>query len=146
MEYRKKLGSYDFPDQFLEIELEELEVALYAPPAEREEEPFSNITVSFGKNPYRLMEHKIFKNAILKQLKGKEDMFVEPQFSGFGKYVRNGIPMYQFEIRESNGVVTRQCYLVGEKKHCLFQETTYEEDPVMDQALENAVASFQWGE
>ena len=24
MEYRKKLGSYDFPDQFLEIELEDL--------------------------------------------------------------------------------------------------------------------------
>ena len=146
MEYRKKFGTYDFPDQFLEIELEDIDVALYAPPSEKAEENFSNITVSYRENPYRQMEHKIFKNAILKQLKEKEKLFEDPQLSGFGKFVGKGIPMYQFEIKESNGVVTRQCYLVGEKRHCLFQETTYEADPVMDQALENAVASFQWGE
>ena len=83
MEYRKKFGTYDFPDQFLEIELEDIDVALYAPPSEKTEENFSNITVSYRENPYRQMEHTIFKNAILKQLKEKEKLFVDPQLSGF---------------------------------------------------------------
>lgn len=62
---------------------------------------------------------------------------IEMHFNYNGDY-------YCFAITESNGTVTTQYYIIGEKKYCLIQETNYDKSEECDDATMEAVNSFTW--
>ena len=55
-----------------------------------------------------------------------------------------GYTLLTFAITESNGTVTTQYYIIGEKKYCLIQETNYDKSEECDDATMEAVNSFTW--
>ena len=55
-----------------------------------------------------------------------------------------GYTLLTFAITESNGTVTTQYYIIGEKKYCLIQETNYDKSEECDNATMEAVNSFTW--
>ena len=93
---------------------------------------------------YSEEEYEQFEKAILQQLSSKIGQLDNATLKGTAGTTDQGYTLLTFAITESNGTVTTQYYIIGEKKYCLIQETNYDKSEECDDATMEAVNSFTW--
>ena len=80
----------------------------------------------------------------VQQLSSKIGQLDNATLKGTAGTTDQGYTLLTFAITESNGTVTTQYYIIGEKKYCLIQETNYDKSEECDDATMEAVNSFTW--
>ncbi|MEF9939124.1 MAG: hypothetical protein RR768_03250 [Clostridium sp.] len=144
--YKKSFGEFIVPENWIESDYSQQEKYVYAKEETDNEEEFNNFVIGYGKNNYSVEEHEQFRQAILQQLSANLNEFDNATLNGEGTYTEQGDVLYIFKITEENGIVTTQYYIIGEKKHCMIQETNYDSSEECDEATKKAVNSFVWAD
>ena len=103
-----------------------------------------DIMKGWSESDYSEEEYKQFEKAILQQLSSKIGQLDNATLKGTAGTTDQGYTLLTFAITESNGTVTTQYYIIGEKKYCLIQETNYDKSEECDNATMEAVNSFTW--
>ena len=103
-----------------------------------------DIMKGWSESDYSEEEYEQFEKAILQQLSSKIGQLDNATLKGTAGTTDQGYTLLTFAITESNGTVTTQYYIIGEKKYCLIQETNYDKSEECDDATMEAVNSFTW--
>lgn len=144
--FKKDFGTYRLPNNWVESEEHSTENKFfYILQDDEDKERPNNISINEGKNRYSKLNHKQFKEAILRQLNmqinGEDDITINAS----GSYTDNNYILYTFVINEQNeNITTIQYYIVGDYKYILIQETVFGESEETDNAAEEIVNSFKW--
>lgn len=96
-----------------------------------------------GRNAYAADESEDFKDAIMRQLAmqiGNSDA----QLDGYGSTTDAGDVEYVFTITDDDGSVTKQYYIVGDRRFCLIQLSNYTGSDAADDAADEMADSFVW--
>ncbi len=115
---------------------------------EEDEQP-DNISVEMGTNRYSADEHLQFRDAIVRQL-AVQMSGVKGMLTGDGTFTDNGDVLYILTMTEEpaeeggQGIVTRQYYIVGEKRYVLVHLTIFSGDEAVQQAADKLAKSFVW--
>ena len=103
-----------------------------------------DIMKGWSESDYSEEEYEQFEKAILQQLSSKIGQLHNATLKGTAGTTDQGYTLLTFAITESNGTVTTQYYIIGEKKYCLIQETNHDKSEECDDATMEAVNSFTW--
>lgn len=115
---------------------------------EADEQP-DNISVEMGTNRYSADEHLQFRDAIVRQL-AMQMSGVKGTLTGDGTFTDNDDVLYILTSEEEaaeeggQGVITRQYYIVGEKRYVLVHLTSFTGDEAVQQAADKLAKSFVW--
>ena len=143
-------GSYTVPAGWLKIDKYSSEDKFfYVMSGHEEDEQPDNISVEMGTNRYSADEHLQFRDAIVRQL-AVQMSGVKGMLTGDGTFTDNGDVLYILTMTEEpaeeggQGIVTRQYYIVGEKRYVLVHLTIFSGDEAVQQAADKLAKSFVW--
>lgn len=145
----RDFGSYTVPEGWLESDVYSTDDKLfYVPEEQAEAELPDNISVEEGSNGYAPEEHEQFRDAILSQLMMQLRMTGDTGAAllGDGTYTDSGDILYVFTVEGSDGVITKQFYVVGDHRYCLIHLTRFSGSGEADEAASRMAASFQWSD
>ena len=108
---------------------------------ENDKQP-DNISVEAGTNRYGADEHEKFRDAIVRQL-AMQMQGLDAELTGTGTFTARGDILYIFTISEKD-VVTRQFYIVGDRRYCLIHLTNFTGSERADDAARAMADSFVW--
>ena len=141
---KKSFGKYDIMKGWSESDYSRDEKYVYVKKGTDNKDEFNNFVVGSGESDYSEEEYEQFEKAILQQLSSKIGQLDNATLKGTAGTTDQGYTLLTFAITESNGTVTTQYYIIGEKKYCLIQETNYDKSEECDDATMEAVNSFTW--
>lgn len=101
-----------------------------------------NISIEVGTNRYSADEHEKFRDAIMRQL-AMQLQGIDAELTGSGTYTEQEYILYVFTIIEE-GVVTKQYYIVDDKRYCLIHLTNFSGSEDAEEAAQAMVDSFVW--
>lgn len=136
-------GSYIVPDGWVKAEkYSSADKFFYVEDGHENDETPDNISIEIGTNRYSENEHENFRNAIVQQLT-MQLQGVDAEITGDGTYTDQNYIVYIFTINEGD-VVTKQYYIVGEKRYCLIHLTNFTGSESADEAAQIMADSFVW--
>ena len=141
---KKSFGKYDIMKGWSESDYSRDEKYVYVKKGTDNKDEFNNFVVGAGESDYSEEEYEQFEKAILQQLSSKIGQLDNATLKGTAGTTDQGYTLLTFAITESNGTVTTQYYIIGEKKYCLIQETNYDKSEECDDATMEAVNRFTW--
>lgn len=94
------------------------------------------------RNRYRAEDHMKFRDAIVRQLSVQAGR-AGAELTGEGTFTAQEDILYIFTISEED-VVTRQFYIVGDKRYCLIHLTNFTGSERADEAARAMADSFVW--
>ncbi len=144
-EYKKEFGTYIVKYGWVESKSHSGNGKyFYVKDGEDDEKKPNNISINAGTNRYKKDNHEDFKNAIYEQL-AKQVSQKDSEIKASGSTTEKGELLYTFVI-ESAGQITKQYYIVGEKKYVLIIETIWNKDDEedVDEIALKMVNSFEW--
>lgn len=137
-------GSYTVPDGWVVASDHSTdEKIFYVEDGHEHDSRPDNISINVGKNRYAADESEDFKDAIMRQLAiqiGNSDA----QLDGYGSTTDAGDVEYVFTITDDDGSVTKQYYIVGDRRFCLIQLSNYTGSDAADDAAAEMADSFVW--
>lgn len=137
-------GTYTVPEGWSKADLFSTEeAAFYIADGHEGDDCPDNISVSFGTNRYSAKEHTAFRDAIVRQLLMQLDG-VDAQLNGDGTYTERDYVLYIFTIKEADGVMTKQYYIVKDYGYCLVHATNFSGEESVFEAAQGIVDSFVW--
>lgn len=144
--YKKSFGEYSIASGWEENqEHSTSDMFFYVKKGDEVKSQPDNIAVNVGENKYSLEESESFRTAILQQLTQQISEYEGIALTGEGFQTEQGNAVYLFNIAEEDtGLVTRQYYIVGEKKYCLVQESNFADSEECRITARNLVESFKW--
>ena len=107
-----------------------------------EDELPDNISVEVKTNRYSAEDHMEFRDAIVRQLTIQASR-VGAELTGEGTFTDQEDVLYIFTISEED-VVTKQFYIVGDKRYCLIHLTNFTGSESADEAAQAMADSFVW--
>lgn len=139
-------GTYDVPQGWVVApQYSSQQKLFYVQQGQKQAARPDNISVEEGSNLYAKEEHEQFRSAILSQLMMQLRNQPGVQLEGEGTHTAAGDVLYIFTIREEDtGIVTRQFYIVGDKRYCLIHETNFSGEIAADDAARAMADSFVW--
>ena len=136
-------GSYIVPDGWVKMEKYSTEDKIfYAEEGHEEDELPDNISVEVKTNRYSAEDHMEFRDAIVRQLTMQASR-VGAELTGEGTFTDQEDVLYIFTISEED-VVTKQFYIVGDKRYCLIHLTNFTGSESADEAAQAMADSFVW--
>ena len=136
-------GSYIGPDGWVKMEKYSTEDKIfYAEEGHEEDELPDNISVEVKTNRYSAEDHMEFRDAIVRQLTMQASR-VGAELTGEGTFTDQEDVLYIFTISEED-VVTKQFYIVGDKRYCLIHLTNFTGSESADEAAQAMADSFVW--
>ena len=114
----------------------------YAEEGHEEDELPDNISVEVKTNRYSAEDHMEFRDAIVRQLTMQASR-VGAELTGEGTFTDQEDVLYIFTISEED-VVTKQFYIVGDKRYCLIHLTNFTGSESADEAAQAMADSFVW--
>ena len=136
-------GSYTVPDGWVKMEKYSTEDKIfYAEEGHEEDELPDNISVEVKTNRYSAEDHMEFRDAIVRQLTMQASR-VGAELTGEGTFTDQEDVLYIFTISEED-VVTKQFYIVGDKRYCLIHLTNFTGSESADEAAQAMADSFVW--
>ena len=136
-------GSYTVPDGWVKMEKYSTEDKIfYAEEGHEEDELPDNISVEVKTNRYSAEDHMEFRDAIVRQLTIQASR-VGAELTGEGTFTDQEDVLYIFTISEED-VVTKQFYIVGDKRYCLIHLTNFTGSESADEAAQAMADSFVW--
>ena len=136
-------GSYIVPDGWVKMEKYSTEDKIfYAEEGHEEDELPDNISVEVKTNRYSAEDHMEFRDAIVRQLTMQASR-VGAELTGEGTFTDQEDVLYIFTISEED-VVTKQFYIVGDKRYCLIHLTNFTGSESADEAAQARADSFVW--
>ena len=136
-------GSYIVPDGWVKMEKYSTEDKIfYAEDGHEEDELPDNISVEVKTNRYSAEDHMEFRDAIVRQLTMQASR-VGAELTGEGTFTDQEDVLYIFTISEED-VVTKQFYIVGDKRYCLIHLTNFTGSESADEAAQAMADSFVW--
>ena len=138
-------GSYTVPDGWVRAEQYSTKNKIfYVEEGHEEEEMPDNISIEIGTNRYSLEEHEQFRNAIVRQL-SMQISGSDAQVTGSGSITAQDYILYIFTISEEE-IVTKQYYIVDDKRYCLIHLTNFTGSERVDDAAKALADSFVWND
>ena len=138
-------GSYTVPDGWVKVEqFSSANKFFYVEDGHENDQTPDNISIEVGTNRYSEDEHESFRNAIVQQLT-MQLQGVNAEMTGDGTYTDQDYIVYIFTISEEN-VITKQYYIVGDRRYCLIHLTNFTGSESADEAAQTMVDSFIWNE
>lgn len=136
-------GSYTVPEGWVKMEQYSTQDKIfYAEEGHEEDELPDNISVEIKTNRYSAEDHMKFRDAIVRQLTMQASS-AGAELTGEGTFTEQGDILYIFTISEED-VVTRQFYVVGDKRYCLIHLTNFTGSEGADEAAQTMADSFVW--
>lgn len=136
-------GSYTVPEGWVKMERYSTQDKIfYAEEGHEEDELPDNISVEIKTNRYSTEDHMKFRDAIVRQLTMQASS-AGAELTGEGTFTEQGDILYIFTISEED-VVTRQFYVVGDKRYCLIHLTNFTGSESADEAAQAMADSFVW--
>ena len=136
-------GSYTVPDGWVKMEKYSTEDKIfYAEEGHEEDELPDNISVEVKTNRYSAEDHMKFRDAIVRQLTIQASG-AGAELTGEGTFTDQEDILYIFTISEED-VVTKQFYIVGDKRYCLIHLTNFTGSESADEAAQAMASSFVW--
>ena len=136
-------GSYTVPDGWVKMEKYSTENKIfYVEEGHEDDELPDNISIEVGTNRYNTDEHEKFRDAIVRQLT-MQLQGVDAELTGDGTYTEQDYSVYIFTISEKD-VVTKQYYIVGDKRYCLIHLTNFTGSESVNEAAQAMADSFVW--
>lgn len=126
-----KMGRYSTQDKIF-----------YVREGHEEDELPDNISVEVKTNRYSAEDHMKFRDAILRQLTMQASI-VGAKLTGAGTFADQEDILYIFTIGEED-MVTKQFYIVGDKRYCLIHLTNFTGSESTDEAARAMADSFIW--
>jgi len=139
-------GNYTVPDGWVESEqYSTAEKPFYVEDGRENEDLPDNISIEVGTNQYSAEEHESFRDAIVNQLM-RQLSDSDAELLGDGTYTEQDYIVYIFTITESDGVTTKQYYIVDDYRYCLIHLTNYSGAENSYNAAQTMVDSFVWSD
>lgn len=136
-------GSWTVPEGWVKAEQYSTEDKIfYVEEGHEEDEQPDNISVEVGTNRYSAEEHEQFRDAIVRQLAVQAAAF-GAELTGEGTFTEQEDVLYIFTISEED-VVTKQFYIVGDKRYCLIHLTSFTGSESAEEAAQAMADSFVW--
>ena len=136
-------GSYTVPDGWVKMEKYSTEDKIfYAEEGHEEDELPDNISIEVKPNRYSAEDHMKFRDAIVRQLTIQASG-AGAELTGEGTFTDQEDILYIFTISEED-VVTKQFYIVGDKRYCLIHLTNFTGSESADEAAQAMASSFVW--
>ena len=144
--YYKEFGSYEVLSGWVENEEHSTDDKFFYVKSgtENESKP-NNVSVSMGTNKYSEDEHEMFKQAILSQISKQIGTKEGVELSGKGSHTKRKYILYTFTIKNED-VTTTLCYIVGDYKYVLVQETNVDDSDEVYEVTKNIVNTFEWND
>lgn len=141
-------GEYTVPEGWVKAEkYSSGEQIFYVEEGHEEDGQPDNISISIGTNRYSADEHEEFREAILRQIMMQIGKQPGVQLYGDGTHTEQGYVVYIFTIEEEQeGIVTKQYYIVGDRRFCLIHLTNFTGSESVDEAARAMADSFVWKE
>lgn len=131
------------PDGWVEMEqYSTKDKIFYAEEGREKDRQPDNISVEVKTNRYGAEDHMKFRDAIVRQLTMQASR-VGAELTGDGTHTAQGDILYIFTISEED-VVTRQFYIVGDRRYCLIHLTNFTGSESADEAARAMADSFVW--
>jgi len=117
----------------------------YVKDGEDNEKRPNNISINAGTNKYQKSEHEQFRSAIYAQLV-KQASGSNAEITANGSTTKKGEIVYTFVIDSAEGSITKQYYIVGEKKYVMIYESVWNKDDEkdVDEVALKMLNSFEW--
>lgn len=136
-------GSYTVPEGWVKADKYSTpDKIMYVEAGHENDELPDNISIEVGTNKYSADEHEKFRDAIVQQLT-MQLQGVDATLTGDGTYTEQDDILYIFTISEKD-VVTKQYYIVGDKRYCLIHLTNFTGSENADAAAQAMADSFAW--
>lgn len=114
----------------------------YVQEGHEEDEQPDNISIEVGTNRCSAEEHMKFRDAIVRQLT-MQAAAAGGELTGEGTFTEQEDSLYIFTIREE-GALTKQFYIVGDKRYCLIHLTNFTGSEDEEEAARAMADSFVW--
>lgn len=101
-----------------------------------------NISVEVKTNRYSVEDHMRFRDAIVRQLT-LQASGTSAKLAGEGTFTEQGDILYIFTI-SAEDVVTKQLYIVGDKRYCLIHLTNFTGSERAGKAARTMADGFVW--
>lgn len=136
-------GSYTVPDGWVKMEqYSRADKVFYAEEGHEDDERPDNISVEVKTNRYNAEDHMKFRDAIVRQLTMQVSR-AGAELTGEGTFTAEEDILYIFTISEED-VVTKQFYVVGDRRYCLIHLTNFTGSESADEAARTMADSFVW--
>lgn len=136
-------GSYTVPEGWVKMgRYSTQDKIFYVREGHEEDELPDNISVEVKTNRYSAEDHMKFRDAILRQLTMQASI-VGAKLTGAGTFTDQEDILYIFTIGEED-MVTKQFYIVGDKRYCLIHLTNFTGSESTDEAARAMADSFIW--
>lgn len=137
-------GTYTVPDGWVKADEHSTDQKFfYVKKGHEHDTQPDNISINVGKNRYSADEHEDFKEAIVSQLAmqiGNSGAALD----AYAAKTKQGDVLYVFTITEDRGIVTKQYYVIGDRRYCLIQLTNYSGSDAVTDAADEMAESFTW--
>ncbi len=138
-------GTYTVPEGWVKAEAYSSDdMIFYVEQGHENDSAPDNISINIGTNRYAADDHESFRDAIVRQLTMQIKDSPDTGLDGTGTHTEQGYVEYIFTIREPDGVVTEQHYIVGDNRFCLIQLTNYTGSESAGKAAQEMADSFVW--
>ncbi len=138
-------GTYTVPEGWVKYEAYSSDdMIFYVEQGHEDDSAPDNISINIGTNRYAAEDHESFRDAIVRQLTMQIKDSPDIELNGTGTHTEQGYVEYIFTIKESDGVVTEQRYIVGDNQFCLIQMTNYTGSESAVMAAKEMADSFVW--
>ena len=135
--------SYIVPEGWVKLEQYSREdKVFYAEKGHEDDERPDNISVEVKRNRYSAEDHMKFQDAIVRQLTMQAGR-AGAELTGEGTFTAQEDILYIFTISEED-VVTRQFYIIGDKRYCLIHLTNFTGSESAEEAARAMADSFVW--
>lgn len=136
-------GNYIVPEGWVKMEQYSTEDKIfYTEEGHEEDKQPDNISVEVKTNRYSAEDHMKFRDAIVRQLT-MQAAAAGADLTGAGTFTDHEDVLYIFTITEED-VVTKQFYIVGDKRYCLIHLTNFTGSESADEAAQAMADSFTW--
>ena len=136
-------GSYTVPFGWVKMEkYSRAYKVFYAEAGHVDDERPDNISVEVKTNRYSAEDHMKFRDAIVRQLTMQASR-AGAELTGEGTFTAEEDILYIFTISEED-VVTKQFYVVGDRRYCLIHLTNFTGSESADEAARAMADSFVW--
>lgn len=144
--YHKKFGSYEVLNGWVESKTHSTNNKyFYVKKGDDNKSRPNNVSINQGKNKYSSSEHVKFRSAITSQLMEQISKKQGVNLGAKGSHTKKGYTLYTFTIKEDDSnTVTSLCYIVGDYKYVLVQETNYDDDNETFEVTKNIINTFEW--
>ncbi len=138
-------GTYTVPEGWVKAEAYSSDdMIFYVEQGHEDDSAPDNISINTGTNRYAAEDHESFRDAIVQQLTMQIKGSPDTELDGVGTHTEQGYIEYIFTIKEADGVVTEQRYIVGDNRFCLIQLTNFTGSESAGKAAQEMADSFVW--